>query len=86
MKKLVHPHCNIVVNIDPWRQAIMDRNEQTLTGFLKVRKELSDSHEKWMRWLIKHGYQLGQDYFRCEEGYRFSSEKLAKEFILGALK
>jgi hypothetical protein len=89
MKKLVHPHCNIVVNIDPIREEIIDRNYRKapgIRGLLNAREEISDRHEKWMKWLINQNYNLGQHYFRCEEGYRFSSDNIAKEFILGALK
>ena len=89
MKKLVHPHCNIVVNIDPCIQEIIDRNyrnKPNIGGLLDARKEISLRHERWIKWMITQGYNVGQHYFRCIEGYRFSSDNIAKEFILKALK
>jgi hypothetical protein len=52
--------------------------------FLEARKELSARRDRWTLWLVKHGYEAGQHYWTCKEGFRFSSGGLATAFALGA--
>jgi hypothetical protein len=51
--------------------------------FLQARNELSARHQRWVNWMTKHGYEAGRHYWRCKQGYRFSSGGLATAFVLG---
>ena len=86
--KLVHPHCNFVVDTSPWTQDLVDimEGEHTVSLFLKARNELSARQERWIAWLIQHGYEAGRHYWPCKEGYRFSSGGIAIAFALGITK
>jgi hypothetical protein len=48
-----------------------------------ARNEFTARHERWVRWMIQHGYEAGRHYWPCKEGYRFSSGALATAFVLG---
>ena len=84
--KLVHPHCNVVVDTEPWVQDLMAilKGPHDITEFLAARRQLSQRQQHWQTWLIQHGYQAGRDYWTCKEGYRFSSDGLALMFVIGA--
>jgi len=86
--KLVHPHCNVVVDTGPWVQDLMHilEGEHTISGFLKARNELSARRERWTNWLTQHGYEAGLHYWPCKEGYRFSSGGIATAFALGVTR
>ena len=60
--------------------------KHTISGFLEARKELSVRRERWITWLIQHGYEAGRHYWPCKEGYRFSSGGIAIAFVLGITK
>jgi hypothetical protein len=86
--KLVHDHCDVVVDTGPWVQDLMDimEGEHTVHNFLIARGELLARQERWTRWLTQHGYQAGRHYWTCKQGYRFSSGGIATAFVLGVLK
>lgn len=84
--KLVHPHCDIVVDTKPWVQDLLDTLEgaHEISQFLRAREQLDQRQQQWQQWLTQHGYQAGRDYWRCKEGYRFSHPSLALAFTIGA--
>ena len=86
--KLVHPHCDFVVDTGPWVQDLMDilEGRHKVGDFLTARDELTARREQWTRWLIRHGYEAGRHYWTCKQGYRFSSGSLATAFVLGVSK
>lgn len=86
--KLVHDHCDVVVDTSPWVQDLMDilEDEHTISGFLEARNELSARHDRWRNWLIQHGYEAGRHYWTCKQGFRFSSGGIATAFVLGVTK
>ena len=83
---LVHAHCDVIVDTEPWVQDLMAviKRPHDITEFLAARKQLEERNKRWQRWLIEHGYQAGRDYWPCKEGYRFSNDSLAFAFMLGA--
>lgn len=84
--KLVYPHCNVIVDTEPWTQDLMDilEGNHKIRGFLEARIELSERRERWTKWLIRHGYEAGRHYWPCKQGYRFSSGGIATAFVIGA--
>ena len=86
--KLVHPHCNVIVDTGPWVQDLMDilEGDHQINNFLTARNELSARREQWIQWLTRHGYEAGRHYWPCKEGFRFSSGGIAIAFALGITK
>jgi hypothetical protein len=86
--KLVHNHCDIVVETRPFMQDVMVILEGGLDAgdWRWARKEFTARHERWIKWMIQHGYEAGRHYWPCKEGYRFSSGALATAFVLGITK
>jgi hypothetical protein len=86
--KLVHSHCDFVVDTGPWEQDLMDilEGRHKVGDFLEARKELSARREQWRQWLTQHGYEAGRHYWTCKQGYRFSSGGIATAFVLGVAK
>ena len=86
--KLVHPHCNFVVDTAPLVQDLMDilEGEHTISNFIEARNEMSARRDRWRHWLIRHGYEAGRHYWPCKQGFRFSSGGIATAFVLGVSK
>lgn len=86
--KLVHPHCNFVLDTRPWVQDLMDilegRNKEG--NFFEAKDELVARNDRWRNWLTRHGYEAGRHYWPCKEGFRFSSGGIATAFALGVSK
>jgi hypothetical protein len=83
--KLVHPHCNVIVDTGPWVQDLMDilEGDHQINNFLTARNELSARRERWIQWLTRHGYEAGRHYWPCKQGFRFSSGSIATAFVIG---
>lgn len=84
MSKLLYPHLTVIVDTEPCFTNLIDRysratDNKTLSA---LRKEMVARSEYLDKWLVKHGYQCGQDYQRTSAGYRFATEQLATFFRL----
>lgn len=84
MSKLLYPHLTVLVDTEPCFTNLMNRYSQATDSktVSALRKEINVRSEYLDKWLVKHGYQCGQDYQRTSTGYRFATEQLATFFRL----
>jgi hypothetical protein len=84
MSKLLYPHLTVIVDTKPCFIDLTNRYSQATDNktISALRKEMVARSEYLDKWLVKHGYQCGQDYQRTSAGYRFATEQLATFFRL----
>jgi len=84
MSKLLYPHLTVLVDTEPCFTNLMNRYSRATDSktISALRKEMVARSEYLDKWLVKHGYQCGQDYQRTSTGYRFATEQLATFFRL----